>query len=805
MVTNLLLISIASILTFSLLDRCKLYNIDPKDCQNSVYIPDSSYDEYLKSFNIPIQKDPECNKKKNCVIVVYKDPARISVNATHNLNNQGCHLGNAADCIPNIQNNTLDNSKQQGIQTKEPPLIFQKTVYVDSENEQKGHRKKHSQEDSDNEDNEKKSKNKNKTITETVTQSIPISSTSEENSTIHQPNCDKPSEKRCQEKYKGINPPDSNEIPEKVPKTVTIHDINTTESSIATISHKPETVIVHERFTRENSQTSETTKPKTVTIYERYNPEGPDRNTSQKQEESTVYEQKTSDPPAKVVTISIKPEIQSSILTNSETTPRAIETEAPTAKRPCVPMSCNKKDSSIDKNDVQEKFAELKTMLRDKICKHSPEKDECQHFKKECSNECESDSSFEHNKNHKNKKRKKEKDEDDSEENTKRPKKKKTKETASVITVTRMSTITVTDEIPVTLYREIEKIITKDNIVTKFKVKTEYKTVSVDRKSPEPPEMDTEAVTKKTVSPTVAIPIITSPPENNSTAQIPQTSSESIQTAKPHLTLTPDTAPKNEHNSFFEKYFNKFMKSIDQKEMSEKESENKNPPLIPIPLVPSDPEEPHKKTFSEKREQNTISCPIIIADPKNTDLEREDITQKNKPIGDELSRSLIPLFGKFLEKITQDSLLKVKKDEDSAIAKPDIKTVFLTTTEFVTETIRRPNSTCLTQDPKSSNKPEKCKNNLNKCVIKDTDANNNIPKKPKTVYNTVYKTAPMKMKCRPVFQNKVNCMIIKEGTVFKTIQDGKEEVEKSKLSPKKSSEESKENEETQINRALPNQ
>lgn len=53
-------------------NRCLRYGIKLDDCNNSIYIPKQEYDEYLKSFNLPILRDSNCTKDK-CIAVVYKN------------------------------------------------------------------------------------------------------------------------------------------------------------------------------------------------------------------------------------------------------------------------------------------------------------------------------------------------------------------------------------------------------------------------------------------------------------------------------------------------------------------------------------------------------------------------------------------------------------------------------------------------------------------------------------------------------------------------------------------------------------
>merc|ERR1711890_103891 len=61
------------------MSRCQQFGISSIDCAGSIYVPSKEYDDYVKSFNLPIQRDPECNRK-NCSIVVYKEPPRIGIN-----------------------------------------------------------------------------------------------------------------------------------------------------------------------------------------------------------------------------------------------------------------------------------------------------------------------------------------------------------------------------------------------------------------------------------------------------------------------------------------------------------------------------------------------------------------------------------------------------------------------------------------------------------------------------------------------------------------------------------------------------
>lgn len=79
-----------------LLEKCKSYNIKEEDCMGSIYYPEKKYDDYVKSFDMPIHKEKECGNKK-CYVVVYKDPPRVSIspdycNCNANGNNENCKL-----------------------------------------------------------------------------------------------------------------------------------------------------------------------------------------------------------------------------------------------------------------------------------------------------------------------------------------------------------------------------------------------------------------------------------------------------------------------------------------------------------------------------------------------------------------------------------------------------------------------------------------------------------------------------------------------------------------------------------------
>lgn len=59
-------------------NRCRKFGIHEEDCQGSIYVNNIEYDNFLRSFNLPIHKDPECEKKR-CFVSVFRDPPRVFV------------------------------------------------------------------------------------------------------------------------------------------------------------------------------------------------------------------------------------------------------------------------------------------------------------------------------------------------------------------------------------------------------------------------------------------------------------------------------------------------------------------------------------------------------------------------------------------------------------------------------------------------------------------------------------------------------------------------------------------------------
>lgn len=59
-------------------NRCRKFGIHEEDCQGSIYVNNAEYDNFLRSFNLPIHKDPECEKKR-CFVSVFRDPPRVFV------------------------------------------------------------------------------------------------------------------------------------------------------------------------------------------------------------------------------------------------------------------------------------------------------------------------------------------------------------------------------------------------------------------------------------------------------------------------------------------------------------------------------------------------------------------------------------------------------------------------------------------------------------------------------------------------------------------------------------------------------
>ncbi|ELQ76714.1 hypothetical protein THOM_0435 [Trachipleistophora hominis] len=426
----------------NLLDRCKLYNIDPKHCQNSIYVPNTYYDNYLKSFNMPIQKDPECNTK-NCLIVVYKEPPRIAVNSTGSSSNfceNGFNLQNFSVCMPSMQYSTNIPTITSGpeapgrivIQTLTvgpsstndtitltgmTPKVITKTVIIAQTDDNK------TTEES-NTDSSTKSKEKTRTITKEVTTTIGRTSTDE-----------------CEKSSDG----ESNKTSEynSETKSECSSEKKTKENEIKTVT-----------VTKDKNKTDEE-KTKTVTVPPTVQP--PD-------DKKTTDQSSTSD--------------QSSQSSSTQTTP------------PPVPPT-----TSIPYINIEE----IKKIIRekDKLCKFGRNDDnsckECdgegcskrRKCKGENENECHSDETA-----------RSDSDEDQSSEEEgkkhsknrkKRPKNKskndKTNKTTAggsekYITLLRYKTSTVTNEIPITLYRELLKTVEKEKPLTRYKVTTVNNTVT---------------------------------------------------------------------------------------------------------------------------------------------------------------------------------------------------------------------------------------------------------------------------------------------------------------------------------------
>lgn len=65
-------------------NRCRTFGIHEDDCEGSIYVNSVEYDNFLRSFNLPIHKDPECEKKR-CFVSVFRDPPRVFVKSAGNV------------------------------------------------------------------------------------------------------------------------------------------------------------------------------------------------------------------------------------------------------------------------------------------------------------------------------------------------------------------------------------------------------------------------------------------------------------------------------------------------------------------------------------------------------------------------------------------------------------------------------------------------------------------------------------------------------------------------------------------------
>jgi hypothetical protein len=73
--TNMMILAIiaqALALSREMENRCKQYGIRMEDCMNSTYVPRKEYDDYLRSFHMPVIRDAECARGK-CVAIVHRN------------------------------------------------------------------------------------------------------------------------------------------------------------------------------------------------------------------------------------------------------------------------------------------------------------------------------------------------------------------------------------------------------------------------------------------------------------------------------------------------------------------------------------------------------------------------------------------------------------------------------------------------------------------------------------------------------------------------------------------------------------
>lgn len=431
---TLLLSVFGGLWAMNLLDRCRLYNINPKHCQNSIYVPNVYYDNYLKSFNMPIQKDPECNTK-NCLIVVYKEPPRIAVNstgATSNFCENGFGLQNFSVCMPNIQPNTAIQPPIPMTVLTSKLLIQTVTVTIDSE--------KHSTTNTEHEPSPE-------TIQKTVTTSIYITH-SKETDTNHEKSSSKTSTDESTESEKIEHTKTiTKEITKTVKKTKTEENENssTTECKTETeeqCSKKEKTVTV----TKSNGVTEEN-MVKTVTVV-------PSIQTPEKTENSVAAQT--------VIHVTSQITNQSTVSTGTNV-PNTQESQL-----------------SINLPDIEK----IKTFLRDtkKLCKinmngggtcEDCDDISCLHemrkWKKKSTGNTDDTETSDSGDDKTDKSKDKDKD---------KYKKQSSKDTEKFITLFRYKTSTITSEIPITLYRELLKTVEKEKPLTKYKITTLSSTIT---------------------------------------------------------------------------------------------------------------------------------------------------------------------------------------------------------------------------------------------------------------------------------------------------------------------------------------
>lgn len=618
----------------SLLDRCKQYNIEPRHCQNSIYEPGSSYDNYLKSFNLPIQKDPECNKK-NCLIVVYKEPPRIAVNATgatSNICEKGFNMQNFSVCMPSIQTRpapvtlpqnsliiqtvtvTMNTKKgeesENSVETDALPKTITKSIFVTKTDEDDTEEKERTTDD----EKKTKSKQKTKTITKVVTKTTDKTETDDKESA-------KTSECKTESKSRK-----SEEI-----KTVTVTKDSNKEESTKTVTVAPTVQPPVETKTAETSMTTTT---------------------------------------AASVVPSVSPPI-------SQITQSQISTSVPSINIEQIKTAIKEKEELCEfgknENNNCKKCEDDKCSKKKKKCKGDKcsEKKKCKGGKCSEKKKDESDSEDE--------------SEDEDSESTEKEKQKKSKkekkekkvqkEKEKYITLLRYKTSTITNEVPITLYREMLKTVEKEKPITRFKVSTVVNTITTTITQD---KFKTMTVTEKKKKPA-------------------KTESKK------------EEASKTEEPPEIEKVVTKFV----------------------------EPPKPEATSATQ-----TVS-PTIKPEAIKTVTEQPAVTEKpneeTKTVSeDELSKNLIPFFGKLLEKISKEAIVS-KESEKPCVTEPEKKTNIVTVTKLVTTTIT-------------------------KTIDTESDQGK------KVVINTVYaKAKPGMMKCIPIMFNNSNCLVTQEGMVYKTV------------------------------------
>lgn len=86
------------------LSRCRLHNIHYNDCLNSTYRQGEDYDSFIRSFNIPIEKDPMCGFVPCRISILGGESNRVLNVGQSHLNNCDCPSGGIiCECTPQSQ------------------------------------------------------------------------------------------------------------------------------------------------------------------------------------------------------------------------------------------------------------------------------------------------------------------------------------------------------------------------------------------------------------------------------------------------------------------------------------------------------------------------------------------------------------------------------------------------------------------------------------------------------------------------------------------------------------------------------